>query len=216
MKLSNETVAVLKNFAAMNPSVVLRPGKVIRTVSTQKTIIAVASVDEEFDTQAGIYDISRFLSTLSLFKEPEIVFGENRFTVRGDRTELKYTYTSENMIVTPPIKDLVIPNPITTIPVEWKSIESATRAAGVLQLPEIAFVCDGDTITLTALDHKTPTADTFSVVVADNCESKSFRIIINVGNIKLMPNDYDVTLSNEGIVHFKSDAIQYWVASESI
>ena len=48
MKLSKQTIEILKNFSSINMSVVLKPGSKIRTVSPQKTILAQAIVSETF------------------------------------------------------------------------------------------------------------------------------------------------------------------------
>lgn len=215
MKISNETLGILKNFSQINPSVVLREGKIIRTISPQKTVMASASVSEEIEKQAGIYDIGRFLSTLSLFENPEIVFGDDRFTVQDDSRELSYTYTPENMIVAPPDKDIEVPNPEATIEVRWTDIESVIRATGLLQLPEVAFISDGKDVFMYAVDSKNPTADNFNVKVAKDVGADSFRMAIKSENLKLMPNDYTVSLSSKGMAHFKSSAVQYWVALEA-
>ena len=94
MKFSNETLSVLKNFSSINPSMVFKVGNTIRTISPQKTVMACATIAETVEHQAGVYDLSRFISTLSLFENPEVVFGSDRFTIKGGKSELKYTYTS--------------------------------------------------------------------------------------------------------------------------
>ena len=73
--------------------------------------MAAATIGETVEQQAGVYDLSRFLSTLALFENPEVVFGTDRFTIKGGKSELRYTYTSESLIVTPPEKDIVVPDP---------------------------------------------------------------------------------------------------------
>ena len=151
MKFSNETMSVLKNFSSINPSIVFKSGSTIRTISPQKTVMAAATIGETVEQQAGVYDLSRFLATLSLFENPEVVFGTDRFTIKGGKSELKYTYTSESLIVSPPEKDIVVPDPEATINVSWQAIDSVIRATGVLQLPEVAFSSDGSTITLSPL-----------------------------------------------------------------
>jgi hypothetical protein len=217
MKFSNETLSVLKNFSQINPSVMFRPGQTIRTISPQKTVMAAANVAETFDKQAGVYDVNRFLATLSLFDDPEVHFGDNQFNIKGGKSNLKYTYTAENMIVTPPNKDIDIPEPNVHTNISWSSIESVIRAAGVLGLPEIAFIGDGNGLSIAAVDSKNPTADTYSVAVIDDgsCGFEPFRMIIKVDNLKLMPADYEVALSSKGMAHFKSDKVQYWIAIES-
>lgn len=215
MKFSNDTLSILKNFSTINPSVVFKPGSTIRTISPQKTVMAAATIGETVEQQAGVYDLSRFLATLSLFENPEVVFGTDRFTIKGGKSELKYTYTSESLIVSPPDKDIVVPDPEATINVSWQAIDSVIRATGVLQLPEVAFSSDGSTITLSAVDSKTSTADSYDVIIAEGVETPPFNMIIKTDNLKLVPTDYEVTLSSKGMAHFKSDKVQYWIAIES-
>lgn len=215
MKISNETLSVLKNFSQINPSVMFRPGQTIRTISPQKTVMAAANVGESFDTSAGVYDVSRFLATLSLFEDPDVDFGNNQFNIKAGKRSLKYTYTAENMIVTPPNRDIEVADPEARMTIDWSDIEGVIRAAGVLGLPEIAFISEGDDISLAAVDSKNPTADNFSVVVTEGSGFPPFRMIIKVDNLKLMPADYEVALSSKGMAHFKSDKVQYWIAIES-
>jgi hypothetical protein len=215
MKFSSETLSVLKNFSQINPSVMFRPGQTIRTISPQKTVMAAANVSENFEKQAGVYDVSRFLATLSLFDDADIAFGDGRFDIKGKKSSLKYTYTAENMIVSPPDKDITVPDPEATLNLTWDDIESVIRAASVLGLPEIAFKSDGSTVSLAAVDSKNPTADTYDVTVAENGEFGEFTMYIKVDNLKLMPADYEVALSSAGMAHFKSSKVQYWIAINS-
>lgn len=215
MKFSSDTLSVLKNFSTINPSIVFKPGSVVRTISPQKTVMAAATIDETVETQAGVYDLSRFLSTLALFDNPDVEFGQDRFTIKGGRSELRYTYTSESLMVTPPEKDIVVPDPEVSVNIKWQDIESVRQAAGVLQLPEIAFIGDGNTITMSAVDSKTSTADNYNTVVAEGVSTDPFNMIIKTDNLKLVPADYEVTLSSKGMAHFKSSKVQYWVAIET-
>lgn len=215
MKFSSDTLSVLKNFSTINPSIVFKPGSVVRTISPQKTVMAAATIDETVETQAGVYDLSRFLSTLALFDNPDVMFGQDRFTIKGGASTLRYTYTSESLMVTPPEKDIVVPDPEVSVNIKWQDIESVRQAAGVLQLPEIAFIGDGSTITMSAVDSKTSTADNYNTVVAEGVSTDPFNMIIKTDNLKLVPADYEVTLSSKGMAHFKSSKVQYWVAIET-
>lgn len=214
MMFSDETLSILKNFSAINPSLMFKPGNVLRTISPQKTVMAAANIGESIDSPAAVYDLSRFLSTLSLFDNPEVQFSDNKFVIQSGRSRVNYTYASESMIVTPPEKDIAVPDPEATFGVEWTNIQNVIRAAGVLQLGEIAFRSDGSTISLSAVDSKNPTADNYSVDVAEG-NGNTFDMIIKVENLRLMPADYTVSLSSKGMAHFKSDSVQYWIALES-
>ncbi len=215
MKFSEKTVGVLKNFSSINPSIVFKPGSVVRTISPQKTVMAAATIGENVDKKAGVYDLSRLLATLSLFDDPEVSFGDEKFTIKSGKSEVNYTYTSESLIVSPPENDIQIPDPEATVNVSWKDIDSVIRATGVLQLPEVAFTSDGSSIKLSAVDSKVSTADKYEVVVAEGVSVQPFNMIIKTDNLKLVPTDYEVTLSSKGMAHFKSDLVQYWIAIES-
>ena len=77
MKLSNDTVTVLKNFSAINQNLVINPGKNISTMSAMKNIVAKATVTEDFPQEFAIYDLNEFLASLSLFENPELTFKDD-------------------------------------------------------------------------------------------------------------------------------------------
>jgi len=214
MKLSSDTINILKNFSNINPGIVLKPGSLIRTMHPQKTIMASAIVSENFESTAAIYDLSRFLATLSLFDDPDVEFAKDRFVISAGRSRVNYTYAAETMIVTPPNKDIVMPASEATFNLNWKDLDSVIKASGILQLSEIAFISNGSNISISAVDSKNPTADTYSIVVVDG-EFPEFKMLIKVENLKLMANDYTITLSSKGMAHLKSNRAEYFVALEA-
>ena len=48
MKISNDTIEVLKNFAGINTNILVREGNSLSTISTGKNIFAKAEVKETF------------------------------------------------------------------------------------------------------------------------------------------------------------------------
>ena len=86
MKLSNNTISVLKNYASINQNLMIKGGKEITTMSAMKNIIARAEVEEDFPQEVAIYDLNEFLSCLSLFKIPnlEIDHNEGKFYSNWD------------------------------------------------------------------------------------------------------------------------------------
>ena len=215
MKFSNETISVLKNFATINPGLVFKPGSVIRTMHPQKTVMASATVSENIEKVARVYDLSRFLATLSLFDDPDVEFTEDKFIISSGKSKVSYTYAAEAMVVSAPDKDIKFPDPEAVVTVKWKELDSVIKAAGVLKLSEVAFISDGSSISLSAVDSKNPTADAYEIVVAEGVSAKEFKMIIKVENLKLMQNDYEVSLSTKGLAHFKSSKAEYYIALEA-
>ena len=107
MKLSSETLDILRSFSNINNGILVKPGQSISTMSTQKTILAKAEVSEVFDKQFCIYDLSQFLGTLKLFKDPDLDFQDKKVIISENNTTVKYAYASVETIVSPPNKELV-------------------------------------------------------------------------------------------------------------
>jgi hypothetical protein len=212
MKFSENTLSVLKNFSGINPSVVFKAGKLLRTISPSKSVMAEAIIDEEVKSTAAVYDLSRFLATLSLFDNPEVEFLDTKFSISSNRSRVNYTYAAESMIVVPPDRAINLPDAEVQVDVNWDDIQKVIRAASVLQLNEIAFKGDGEVVRMAAIDSKNPTADVFDVIVGES--GLVFEIIIKVENLKVMSKDYKVSLSSKGMAHFKADNVQYYIAIE--
>jgi len=95
MKIDANTITILKNFAKINKSIIVNPGNVLRTISSGKTIMAKATVTTSFDKKFVIYDLDRFLSTLSLFNDPELSFKDTHVVISEGNKTTKYFYADE-------------------------------------------------------------------------------------------------------------------------
>ena len=58
MKLSDSTLTVLKNFAGINNSILVKEGSQLRTISVAKNILAEAEIPEDFPRDVAIYDLN--------------------------------------------------------------------------------------------------------------------------------------------------------------
>ena len=83
MKLSENTVNVLKNFSDINQNILVKEGDILNTMSTMKNIIGRAKVTESFDKEFGIYDLNEFLGVLSLSKDADLAFEESFVKVKN-------------------------------------------------------------------------------------------------------------------------------------
>lgn len=212
MKFSEETLAVLKNFSTINPNLILNPGNVLRTVSVQKSVLAQATITETIPDKAAIYDLNCFLNLLSGFKDPDVDFGTDSFTVKSGQARAKFTYAAESMLVVPPKNNINIPT-LVDVKVNWNDIHSVTRTAGVLSLSEVSFSGDNGTILMSAVDSKNPTSNRFDIEVATGVECEDFEILLKVENMRLMQFDYTISLADK-VAHFKSDKVEYWIAAQ--
>lgn len=213
MQLSERTVHILKNFSSINQSILVRHGNILRTVSTAKTVVAKATVAETFERDFGIYDLPRFLGVLSLFDKPTISLGEQEATISSGSQTLVYRYAADvSTFITPPNKDLDVKDASIQFLLKAEVLQKVMRAGSILMVPELAFVGDGKSISVTSADAANEHADAFSVAVAET--DLTFKATLKVDYLKLLPSDYDVSVSNAGIVRFSAPDLTYWVALE--
>jgi len=212
MILSPKTIQILKNMSSINPSILIKPGNVLSSIATNKTVLAKATVTEEFDRQIPIYTLNRFLSALSLFTNADVTFDDKAAIIRGERSSITYHYSDPAVILAPPEKEIKLPSVDVDTVVTNKAMQDVLKAMNVLGLPELAIVGDGDSLTLQALDVKNPSADTFSVDIGET--DKTFRAIFRAENIKIIDGDYQVQISSKGISKFIGSDVTYWIAIE--
>jgi hypothetical protein len=213
MQLSAKTINVLKNFSTINPSIVLKPGNTVATISPNKTIMARATVPDSFDGTYGIYALNRFISALSLFESANIEFGSESARISSNNRSIVYHYSDPSVIMVPPEREIKLPSVDVEFKLTNKDIQTVMKALGVLGLPEIAVVGDGSSVSLQAVDTKAGSADTYSIDVGET--DKAFRAIFRAENMKMMDGDYTVRLSSKGISQFIGMDIEYWIAIES-
>lgn len=213
MKLDARTVQILKNFSTINPSLLFREGKVITTVSPQKTIMASATIKEEIPSSFAIYDLSRLLGVLSLFDQPELDIQESGMTISSGKQKVQYTFADPRMIITSDAKGVNMPDAEIDFVLTSEDLQRVTKALGVLQLPEIAVTGRDGEMFLEAVDSKNPSSDNYSVHLKST--EHTFRMIFKAENMKIMSSNYDVKITSKGIAQFRSDDVTYWVATES-
>lgn len=216
MKLSNDTLTILKNFAGINSGLEFKAGNQLATMSPGKTVLAKAELKDTFPDGFCVFDLNQFLSVHSLFKDPEIDFDEYNVIFKSGKSKIKYRKTAKEMIITPPEKELTLPS----VDVEFKLTEdvfaSILKSAGVLQSPNIAVESDGQKIYLTAFNAKDDSAHTNSTEVADG-NGTVFKAVFLTENWKMIPGTYDVKISSRGLAEFNhtTQDVDYWIAIEA-
>ncbi len=220
MQLSNDTINVLKNFGAINQGILFKKGKVLKTMSSGKNILAEVTIKEDIPTEFGIYDLNKFLSVVSLHKDnPTFEFGDKEVKIVGNkgRSKMKYRFCEPTMIVTPPEKQLAMPNPEVSFSLSAEDFDWIMKAAGVLGSPQIAVESDGSKVTVTAFDSSDSSAHTDALEVSAGNGDK-FRFIFKTEHLtKLFGGAYDVQISSKGISNFKHKTVelQYWISTET-
>jgi len=215
MKISKRTLDILKNFAGINTGILVNEGNTISTLSNTKSIFAEAKVDETFTRQFALWDLNKFLGTVSMFKDPEFVFEQNYITIKNGKSSLKYYYCDPKLVMSTN-KKINMPTAVVSFTLLSKDFSEILKAASVLQVQHI-FVEpteDGSQVQIVARDKDDSTSNQYSLIVGENEGSADFQFIFDVENLKILPGDYQVEISEKVVSKFsnKNEPLTYWIA----
>ena len=215
MNLSDNTLGILKNFAGINNSILVKKGNQLRTISVAKNILAEAEIPEDFPRDVAIYDLNQFLNGLSLHQDPDLDFKEDSYlTIREGRRKVKYFYADPAVIISPPDKEITLPTEDVHFQLESTSLEKLLKAAAIYQLPDLSLIGQNNEIRLVVRDKKNDTSNEYSIIVGET--DKQFVFNFKVENIKIIPGAYDVVVSSKLLSKFTNSNynLTYYIALE--
>ena len=215
MKLSDQTLTILKNFAGINNSILVKKGLQLRTISVAKNILAEARIEEEFPRDFAIYDLNQFLNGLGLHQDPELDFKEESYLdIREGKRRVKYFFADPAVIISPPEKNIDLPSEDVHFQLDSITLEKLLKAAAVYQLPDLSAVGEAGVVKLVVRDKKNDTSNEFAIVVGET--DKEFVFNFKVENIKIIPGAYDVVVSSKLLSKFTNESLdlKYFIALE--
>ena len=215
MKLSDNALASLKNFAGINNSILVKEGNKLRTISVAKNILAEAEIKEEFPRDFAIYDLNQFLNGLSLHQDPDLDFNQDTYlSIKEGKRRVKYFFADPNVIIAPPEKEITLPTQDVCFQLDSVTLEKLTKAAAVYQLPDMSAIGENGVIKLVVRDKKNDTSNEYAIVVGET--DKEFSFNFKVENIKIIPGAYDVVVSSKLLSEFTNTQhnLKYYIALE--
>jgi hypothetical protein len=215
MNLSDKTLTILKNFAGVNNSILVKKGNQLRTISVAKNILAEAEIEEDFPREFGIYDLNQFLNGLSLHQDPDLDFENDSYlNIREGKRRAKYFFADPQVIISPPEKEITLPSEDVHFQLESSALDKLLKAAGVYQLPDFSVIGEAGVVKLVVRDKKNDTSNSYSVVVGET--DKEFTFNFKVENIKIIPGSYDVVVSSKLLSQFSNSQynLKYFIALE--
>lgn len=213
MKLSKQTIELFKNFSTINSNLLLKAGNKIGTISGPKNIMASQTIAETIPSDFGIYELNEFLGALSLFNDPELEFTDKYVMIAEGNNHIKY-YAAEAANLTVPQKEIVFPDAEINFRLTSNTLDLIKRTSGVLSAPDLAIVGDGSKIVATVCQKKNATANSYDVDLG--ATDKTFTVYLKVENLKMIPGEYNVSISSKRISRFAgTNDLVYYVAVEA-
>ena len=198
MKLSKETINILKTFSTINNGIVLTPGNFIMTRSVNNAIYAEATIEDNLDLEVAIYDLNGFLSVLGLFDEPEVLMDDDgNLLVKNSTTTISLAAADPSTIVSPR-KRLNVPEACINVELPGVMIQQLKSVArGLLNIDTLAIQNKDGKIVLNGFNLPTDPQlkkPLYSTILGDYEGTNTFKMILNLENIKV-PRNEDYVLS---------------------
>ena len=215
MKLSDNTLSLLKNFSTINQSILFKRGNKLRTISVMKNILAEATITEELPKDFGIYDLNQFLNGFGLHHQPELDFENDvNVVINEGKMRSKYFFADPQVIITPPDKEITLPTEDVSFELSTQQLDKLLKAAAVYQLPDLSVKGGDGVVKLVVRDKKNDTSNSFSVIVGET--DKQFTFNFKIENIKILPGTYEVVVSQKLLSKFtnKDRDLRYYIALE--
>jgi hypothetical protein len=215
--LSKKTFDVLKNFSSINSSIVFRKGSTVRTISNAENILAAFSSEEVFPMDFAIYDLSQFLSGISLFDRPELEFSSSDFvSIRGGGKSARYYFSDpEITLKSAPEKNVKFPGADIQFNITGEDLLSLQKASAVYSLPDLTFQSEDNQIKLILRDKENDTSNTYEQSISGDCTG-NYSLDVKIENIRLFPGDYVVKVSKHLISEWTNQNLdlKYYIALE--
>ena len=214
MFLSQETISILKNFATINQSILIKPGSKLRSMSVMKNILVEAEVAEKFESEIAIYDLNQFLNCLSLIPGAELEVTDSSVVIADDSNSIDYRLSDPSVISAPPDKELKLPSEDVCLVLTEEHLATIKKAAAVLQIGDVSIIGDGSNIRIQVRDKKNSGSNSYSIDCGET--THVFQFNLKVDNLKLTDGDYDVVISAKNLAQFTSHSrpIVYYIAVE--
>jgi len=216
MKLSEKTLALLKNFSTINQSILFKKGNTLRTMSVMKNILAEADIEEEIPQDFAIYDLVQFLNGIDLYENHELDFkNESHLFIRGGKNNrTKYFFADPSVIVAPPEKTLTLPSEDVSFTFDNNQLISILKASAIYGLPDLSAVGEAGVVKLVVRDKKNDTSNEFAINVGET--DKKFSFNFKVENIKILAGTYNVVISEKLLSRFVNENynLTYFIALE--
>ena len=213
MKISNDTLSVLKNFAAVNTNILVRKGSTLSTISTGKNIFATATIAETFEREFAIYDLNNLLGLLTLIEDNEVTFGENSIKMSTGLGLFEYFYCEESIITAAPDKQIEVDD-FFSFDLSAEELIMVQKAAGITMAPMVSVISDGSNAVLFVGDPTPENGNSNSYSQPIGESDKTFAAHLQIENLKVLPGDYRVVISQKKFMHLINTAsnVKYWLA----
>lgn len=208
MKISSETLSVLKSFTAINPVIYMGNDKnSIQVVKTDKSLIGVFQTAETFDKECCFWNTPQLLATIDTLggENADLEFDDKFVKVTGDGTSVKYLYTDERVVMknNPKPVGFARYNRILNKNAEYFEFEikkdildKVLKLSKILELETVMIKFDNGNGSIHLVKDENGEGHNFDIEVKGE---GSGEIMLNLNNLSIITGDYTVAIETNDI-----------------
>lgn len=217
MQLNENTIKVLQNFSSIQDNLVVKEGDKLMTMAEARNVLAVATLDQSFDQDFGIYNLGEFLSVVNLVDDPTIKFNKDHMVITDSvgKSKVKYVYSDPSILTTPPSEPKFSDKEVdVSFTLDLATLNHIRKASAVFGYEKLALTPKDGNILVSVTDQNDPTSNSYSVELPGEAGEEPFNFLIDINNLKMIPGIYEVSLSRKLLSRFKSEDgnLTYFVA----
>ena len=206
MKLSPNTVNILKNFATIQPNLIVNAGSTInhgigRNGLAKQRLVLLECLNE-------------FLTVYNLLEDPEVTFFDDHLTLTSGNSKMTYRF-AETKNLTSPTKSIKLDEGDVTVNLAENQVASIRSAAAALGHGIVGFIGDGKKIKIVVHDPSGSNANKLEIDLEQSTD-QTFELNCQVAEIKVLPGDYEVILSKKLLSKWvNKNTVVYYIALDT-
>ncbi len=208
MQLSENTLAILKNFAVIlsangnEGGIVMKPGNELSIITQTRNVYAEAKIAETIPVTFGIHDIPNFLSNISNLGGPaaELEFDDKKVVIRHGDFSMEY-YGTEPSLINSPTKKIPDFDADVTLTISNEVFQKILKIAALNGFEHISILGENGEMCLRTNNPKLPNQVKLKI---QDWSGPDFEAIFAVSLLKFLPLDYVVSINLKGLARFVS------------
>ena len=230
LQITKEDIEVLKNFSKINSSIVFVPGNKMIVVDKRKTIVGIYTlVDREIPVKFAIYNLSNFISGISLYKDCYLTFNDKvddeykkvDICFEGRSNILQYglssTILTERNTPVIDLDEISIPVSDYDIRLTKETIKKWKVVAKEFDFNFIRFYNDGEKLKINLYEDSIITNNVYSEETIAFNASYNSDLKMSIDKLVFLERDYDVKMSRHNISEWRDDELNlsYYVSLDN-
>lgn len=205
MKISEETLKMLKWMSTVNGGIKIDPGNMLYSKAETQAMCCVCKVKENFPVPFVTSNLPKFLSLVDITVNPEFEFNDKNVIITSDNQKTKIVFTQSNPeIVNQSNK---IPKPQKDVAIEFhlesEDLKKVYEAAKVLNVSDITLRTKNGNVYATVSNRAVASGDQIDIKISECDPDLEIEYYYRKQNLKLIPDySYDATIYSVGLSKF--------------